>query len=362
MAPGSQPQSSRLSKRSAWFVAHFCTPLKYTFSPSSGSTTETMIPSACDSRNYHWRARTSLPTGNKFTSYTRSRTPNLSPKSYLPIPQEIDFYPLADAHQWAAHPAPLKTAVTDVLSRSTVRQVSMVHYHFANAMELHSLFRSAHGLRDLALRRRALHSADVDSMPRAFTTADLTHLRSLDLTDSALTDFLRANAATLQKIEIMTESSERHDSEDADNLLGVHRLTTLRIRAQNTSTMHATLRLFGNLGHLTALRDVKHEIFQNIHASDEPTWRTLDAAFSSVFDAALSSASDAAFSSAFDATGTSSPTAVLEVTATKYTPKPRRHFHFGTPLEPRETLSEWMPGLVERGALKVVSWEDEEEA
>lgn len=136
--------------------------------------------------------------------------------------------------KWSAHPAPLKAAFLVALSCPTLRRVTMLHYRFDNAWELHDLLRNATGLKYLVLENiqfsnreiasaettstyrpkilldtlglRGLTSEDVDCLISTFNTVDFTHLRSLNLANAAPTSLLRANAPSLQTINISLDS------------------------------------------------------------------------------------------------------------------------------------------------------------
>ncbi|KAJ6583012.1 hypothetical protein DFH09DRAFT_1275397 [Mycena vulgaris] len=181
----------------------------------------------------------------------------------------------------------------------------MVHYKFADALELHALLQNVFGLKDLALRYiefsnnnikyaprtpivvldslalLALESAEVSSMLQAFIPVDITRLRPVDLTYTAMhmMDLFRANASRLQQLEGIPQSSE---SVDADILANALQLAAIGLRVRGSSMMHDVLRLFGTLARLTALRRLTLRIFYNIYTTDVPIWRSVDADLSSL--------------------------------------------------------------------------------
>lgn len=136
--------------------------------------------------------------------------------------------------QWDAHSAPLKAAFIAALSCPTLCRVTMQNYGFVDAWELHDLLRNSTGLNHLSfqniqfgthrptnppteantlrtpnilvksLELIGLTPAQETVMMSAFTAVDITHLRSLALTnpDTALMALLRANVTTLQAFKI----------------------------------------------------------------------------------------------------------------------------------------------------------------
>ncbi|KAJ7443847.1 hypothetical protein FB451DRAFT_1413470 [Mycena latifolia] len=282
--------------------------------------------------------------------------------SSLPNLEEVDFYPNGyDNASWNAHPVPLKASYLAALSRPTVRRVGMVHHKFTHASELHTLLENTVGLKDLTMRYigfsnteipsaesvprtptvvldslglRSLDPAEVESMMQAFTSVDITHLRSLDLMDTAAISLLRANASTLQKVAILADSRKHLDVHDPeqDILAAADQLASIELRVSDSHLMNDMLRSFGNLAHLTALRMLSLEIFKNIYPSDKVFWRHADSALSSL---------------QLDA---------VEVKATKHKPKGRRTLILTEEaVNPQEVLMEWMPALVQKGILRIFS-------
>ncbi|KAJ7464996.1 hypothetical protein B0H11DRAFT_69715 [Mycena galericulata] len=229
----------------------------------------------------------------------------------LPNLEEANFYPDWENPSWRAHPTPLKAAFAIALSRPTLRHVSIVRCRFVHAKELHALLGNSVGLKHLTLRYitfdnqddrpdseavqpapkilinslelTSLTLANVNSIISAFTIVGITRLRSLDLRDTPLTNLLRANAATLQRLEIclILRHILANKPEDMDVLADAHQLTSIRLRIIDSSMMDTAFRLFGNLAHLTTLRNLTVEVFGHIAFDDEHIWRRVDAILSS---------------------------------------------------------------------------------
>ncbi|KAJ6554411.1 hypothetical protein B0H19DRAFT_1235742 [Mycena capillaripes] len=149
---------------------------------------------------------------------------------------------------WSAQPPRLRAALLVPLSRPSLRRVDLVQFTFANASELHALLKNAVGLKELELLGIQFHSndsgmklspiaaqctcpptiflgslvllglgpADVESIMQAFTTVDITHLRSLKLIYTAPGNILRANALTIRKVEMLGGLDLPNELRDAD--------------------------------------------------------------------------------------------------------------------------------------------------
>ncbi|KAJ7432191.1 hypothetical protein B0H11DRAFT_2127344 [Mycena galericulata] len=275
----------------------------------------------------------------------------------LPSLEEIHAQPHGSLssrvnHTWVAHPAPLKAALSAALSCPTLRRVNMMGYHFHHARELHNLLRNTVSLKHLALeyiefedhdesitseaatppaskifvdslKLKGLLLENIHSIMAAFTTVDIRHLRSLQLWDTPMTSILRANAATLQAVEILLKSRFAADLDrlDVDVLAGAHQVASIRIEAYDAPNLDSAFGFLGNLSHLTALRTLDFKIFPRlIVADDERVWRRVDVALSSLH--------------------------LHSVAITT-----RRNWN--VQLEPRSMLTNWMPGLVEMGILHI---------
>lgn len=147
----------------------------------------------------------------------------------------LELVPGGEVQQWSAHPYLVQGALAVALSRPSLRCLSMFHYEFHEVSELHRLLQNAVGLKHLrlsnptclspdsehvrvaeippptvlldSLELRNFTPPDVDRIMRVFTSIDMSHLRSLHLTNSAAAALLHENARTLRKVEIYIESS-----------------------------------------------------------------------------------------------------------------------------------------------------------
>jgi hypothetical protein len=231
---------------------------------------------------------------------------------YLQVHSSLDG--LA-ARRW---PAIFKNAFHEALLLPTFRSLSLVSCTFADVLELESLLSHASGLKALTLKgvkfentdaRRAdpvshepriildslevsrlLHGA-VDAMLSSFTTLDITHLRSLDVSMwTPLIPLLKANAQTVQKVRCLQlpdifrvfptpmdgwSEVEHTDPHILENNTSLRHIDI----TQDDAGMVGSLRLFGDLGQLVALRTVSLRFYiYNCLADDvtQEAWAELD--------------------------------------------------------------------------------------
>ncbi|KAJ7292508.1 hypothetical protein C8J57DRAFT_1490012 [Mycena rebaudengoi] len=226
------------------------------------------------------------------------------------------------AHIW---PTIFKNAFFEPLLLPAFQSLSLLSCTFADVLELESLLSHASGLNALTLKdvkfdhtdaRRAepvshepriilsslevtmgrMHGA-VDAMLSSFTMLDIKHLRSLDVSMwTPMIPFLKANAQTVQKVHCFLPERasicpifrvfqtlmdgwgevERRDPHILENNTSLRHIDI----TQWNVDMANSLRVFGDLGHLMALRTVSLR-FQDQFGSfdDEMTkesWADLD--------------------------------------------------------------------------------------
>ncbi|KAJ7218904.1 hypothetical protein C8J57DRAFT_1537265 [Mycena rebaudengoi] len=180
-------------------------------------------------------------------------------------------------------PAIFKNAFHEALLLPALRSLSLVRCTFADVLELESLLSHATGLKALTLEavefdntnaRRAdpvshepriildslevtldnrLADDAVDAMLSSFTTLDIKHLRSLDVQMwTPLIPLLKANARTVQKVRYYLPDPEDSDPHILENNTSLRHIEI----TQGNTDMVNSLRVFGDLGHLMALRTV----------------------------------------------------------------------------------------------------------
>ncbi|KAJ7185887.1 hypothetical protein C8R46DRAFT_1061971 [Mycena filopes] len=219
---------------------------------------------------------------------------------------------------WTAHPPKLKALFSTTFANPNLRRIDLVQYRFTDAAELHALLENAVGLKELELQVRFSHrhpngemptkqkspvvhldclrlrevwADDVDSLMQAFTTVEVGHLRSLVLLNSPAPSLVRANAATLQELEIIQRLGEEPDLfaiAEPTSASPFPGLKSLAIQVPNSPMLETTLRgLIGNgdiTQQLPALQSVTLTIdLDRVHAERyEPIWRRIGTELSSV--------------------------------------------------------------------------------
>ncbi|KAJ7266169.1 hypothetical protein C8J57DRAFT_1329459 [Mycena rebaudengoi] len=173
------------------------------------------------------------------------------------------------------------TAVEGVLSLLSMRTLHLSGFTFPHAAALDSLLSHATSLQDLSLEDISFHDHSVgrpspapctaavvlaslklkyigkrsiDAVLATFSAVDIRHLRDLyvERTPSAM-PLLAANTQTIQKVQYCF--SDGKDMKDADILAGNTSLHSIEVIEPNDD-MASSLKAFGNLGHLTALKTI----------------------------------------------------------------------------------------------------------
>ncbi|KAJ7218900.1 hypothetical protein C8J57DRAFT_1732119 [Mycena rebaudengoi] len=195
---------------------------------------------------------------------------------YLQVCSSVDR---RGARMW---PAIFKNTFHEALLLPAFRSLSLVSCTFADVLELESLIGHASGLKALTLKdvefdntdaRRAdpvshkprivldslevtssrIPDAPVDAMLSSFTTLDITHLRALAVSMRApLIPLLKANGRTVQKVRYYFPQPEDSDPHILENNTSLRHIDI----TQTNAGMARSLRVFGDLGRLMALRTV----------------------------------------------------------------------------------------------------------
>ncbi|KAJ6470643.1 hypothetical protein C8R47DRAFT_1148808 [Mycena vitilis] len=107
----------------------------------------------------------------------------------------------------------------------------------------------------------------------AFTVIDITHLRWLSLYGTEINALLQANAATVQRLEILAVTDGEDGAVPANALANMHTLQTLELLVMSLPELNVLLRKLGRLRQLNTLRTVS----VNISQETEPAgWQELD--------------------------------------------------------------------------------------
>ncbi|KAJ7266839.1 hypothetical protein C8J57DRAFT_378068 [Mycena rebaudengoi] len=221
----------------------------------------------------------------------------------------LDFLPTSHISReniWVLQPPQFKTSIQATLSLHCLRSLRLYDLKFTNVSEFESLLSHATSLKALTLGRIAfenpfirrvnschevhvvLESLElelemdvVDAMVSSFSTVDINHLQSLNVTSTHMIPLLKANAQTIQKVRIFFPHYLRKTA-DPDTLKA---LRSIKITG-HSFTMVSALQQFGDLGHLKALRTVTLNFvdksrLDRIHGID---WPKLDAILAQAVD------------------------------------------------------------------------------
>ncbi|KAJ7273267.1 hypothetical protein C8J57DRAFT_1317343 [Mycena rebaudengoi] len=211
----------------------------------------------------------------------------------LPQLRKLDLHPSLRMYPWSAHPVHFRTALITAFSLPGLRSLQLNLFKFADAVQLHSVLRSAVGLKDLtligvsftdtsshipavtvpgkagvvldSLCLLSLGTGVVESLLSAFTAVNIRQLRCLeflDIMDIETTKLLfSANAHSLETIKL--QSYIIPTAADVDIFAGENKVRLIELNSPGLSL----LLLFGNLENLKVLKTVRLT----------PIWRSLDA-------------------------------------------------------------------------------------
>ncbi|KAJ7278200.1 hypothetical protein C8J57DRAFT_1713121 [Mycena rebaudengoi] len=202
-------------------------------------------------------------------------------------------------------PSLVKASIRATLSLHCLRGLCLYSMHFANASEFELLLSHATSLKALTLGRIAFENPSirrvdlphevrvvleslelkleidvVDAMVSSFSTVDIRHLTSLIVTSTHIIPLLRVNAQTIQKVQSCF--SLNLEAADPDILKGNRTLYLIEVTT-HSSYMVSSLRQFGDLGHLKALRTVSLD-FVDCDGTDYVDWPKLDAILAQAVD------------------------------------------------------------------------------
>ncbi|KAJ7666100.1 hypothetical protein DFH06DRAFT_1323245 [Mycena polygramma] len=240
-------------------------------------------------------------------------------------------------------PGPVRDAFMCAFTLPRLRHLSLWYFYFADLYELQECLGGCTSLKSLMMYNLSFDEG-VDLVQRAkeraalgpprvvldtlqlwqfkkeliqalldtFTVVDITHLRWLSLYGTENDTLLRANAATIQRLEILGLSGEENEAVPAN--ANMHNLQTLELLALSLPEVNVLLRKLGYLRQLNKLRMVSVKISQETQPSE---WQELD----TILDDAP---------------------ALAEV-----------KIYSGSEGHPDEPPLEFMPGLAARGVLRI---------
>ncbi|KAJ7266833.1 hypothetical protein C8J57DRAFT_1469885 [Mycena rebaudengoi] len=221
----------------------------------------------------------------------------------------LDFLPTSHVSRdniWMLQPPQFKTSIQATLSLHYLRSLRLYDLKFTNVSEFESLLSHAPSLKALTLGRIAFENPSirrvdlphdvcvvlesleleleldaVDAIVSSFSIVDINHLQSLNVTSTHMIPLLKANAETIQKVQIFFPHYLK-ETADPDTLKA---LRSIEITG-HSFTMVSALQQFGDLGHLKALRTVTlrfadRSSLDRIHGID---WPKLDAILAQAVD------------------------------------------------------------------------------
>ncbi|KAJ7430514.1 hypothetical protein B0H11DRAFT_2135309 [Mycena galericulata] len=189
-------------------------------------------------------------------------------------------------------------------SLPNLRHLTLWYFQCEDASELQNLLSTLTGLKTLTLRSITfeatgpaklasptptspqivldslnlyfLDATQVQAILNAFTAIDITKLRSLYLHNTPMNSLLRANAASIQHVKILTYSyypdAFRDETIEQGMLAGAHRLRSLDLRVPYLSSLNKMVQLFG-VSDLTSLQTISVKVSQRTNSGE---WQSLD--------------------------------------------------------------------------------------
>ncbi|KAJ7266717.1 hypothetical protein C8J57DRAFT_1469834 [Mycena rebaudengoi] len=227
--------------------------------------------------------------------------------SRLPRLTHVSLHYFSTYGDW---PPLFKAGMRATLTLHCLRSVCLYSMHFANASELELLLSHATGLKALTLGQitfdnpsvchidrhevhvflesleLALEMEEVDAIVSGFSTVDIKHLKSLVANFLPAIPLLRANAQTIQTIQITLSYYLRVlGPPDPGILKGNQTLRSIEI-AEHSSRMISIFQQFGHLGHLKALKTISLDFADEAEyvSSNTVDWPELDAILSPAVD------------------------------------------------------------------------------
>ncbi|KAJ7266682.1 hypothetical protein C8J57DRAFT_1617866 [Mycena rebaudengoi] len=220
--------------------------------------------------------------------------------SRLPSLTHVTLSYISTYNNW---PSLFKVSIRTTLSLHCLWSLRLRWIRFENASELELLLGHATGLKALTLDnihfdnpsvcrvdvphevRVVLESLELelkmeamDAIVSGFSTVDVKHLKSLVTKSSRTTPLLRANAQTIQKVQI-SPSHYPMEPPDPDILKGNQTLHLMEI-TEYGSVIVFILQQFGHLGHLKALKTISLDFTDVKYSISSTDWPKLDAILS----------------------------------------------------------------------------------
>ncbi|KAJ7204855.1 hypothetical protein B0H12DRAFT_1330521 [Mycena haematopus] len=210
---------------------------------------------------------------------------------------------------------PSDLSTRGAFSLSSLQSVELCRYQFRNALELESLLSKAKCLKELTLRAIdfddldpidieavlsreinstsavklqslslvSLNSYVVHAMLDSFTTVDIRHLKTLSIRNGPAVAFLRANAHSIQTLNLENQHANiSFDSDVLDPRMmegGTH-LTYIHLELKEIFSLLLLVPTLGDLENLTALKTMRITLGCCIDADDlsvHDEWEQLDA-------------------------------------------------------------------------------------
>ncbi|KAJ7253598.1 hypothetical protein C8J57DRAFT_1519327 [Mycena rebaudengoi] len=221
--------------------------------------------------------------------------PNLTHVGVNAVPSRIYRFQVTDSNEGV---------IQKMFSFRSLRSVCLIDLEFTDVWELESLLSHATGLKELILvgvrfhwhhtvsvravdrpheYRVILESVRLESMAYAvdliaanFTIVDVHHLHYLEVIGAPLVPLLTASAQTIREVRNANSNGWKVDQDILEGNTTLHSIEINDV----SSNMASTLKEFGHLGHLTALKTISLHftdtlIFDDI--SDKLVdWRELD--------------------------------------------------------------------------------------